>query len=230
MVRLYVDKKFESGAQISLPESELRYLKTVRRGQGEVRLFNQWGQEAEGILKDKKFVITQIHLIERPVWGLTVGVGLPENTVIPEVIRSVSELGAQALFFFESHRTQSFKKRVSLERWRRLAIEASRQCERPQPLEILEVDWKDPEFLARFSSKFLFDEAPRDEGLRIRSDPKAQVLAVFGSEGGWTEAERAEAQTLGYTFLHIDLPVLRVGTAVTCLSFYLLDRFFLKNP
>lgn len=226
MIRLYVDKVFKSGLQLELPAEELRYFKSVRRGQGDVRLFNRQGEEALGAVDGKVFKIDRVLKVDIPLYPLSVGVGMPETSVIPSIVRSLSELGVEELFFFEAERSQNFKKRAAVSssvigRWAKLAVEGARQCGRPKPLEISLRSWKEKDFLKRFDRILFFDEAksslPSASSITVTKNQR--LLALVGCEGGWTESERDVARQHGFFGVHFETPILRVETAVVCASF-----------
>ncbi len=229
MIRLYIDQDFLVGKAISLPEDEWHYFKKVRRGQGEVVLFNRRGQLAKGHVLDRIFEIKEVLINPFSVFPVTVAVGLPDQKVIPEIIQAVSELGVSRLLFFKAARSQSYAKRSEqIDRWNRVALESARQCERSSPLEIVVGEsWKmsaqdvDEIFFMdeqSSSSKSFFE-------ISQHKKREASVLVVVGCEGGWTAEERHDALTYpNVQGLHLNLPILRVLTAVTAGSLLALQR------
>jgi RsmE family RNA methyltransferase len=186
MIRLYVDIDFKKDAQIDLPKDELRYFKSVRRGQGPVSLFNQKGQVAEGKIEGNSFVIEAVKTSEHPFYNLCVAVALPDAGVIPPIIRSLSELGVAELLFFEGERSQKAKARLNVSpRWERISIESARQCGRGKPLEIKVGDWASIEGLDDIPLKLFLDEAPLDN-VKETSPLSEKALILVGPAGGWT--------------------------------------------
>jgi 16S rRNA (uracil1498-N3)-methyltransferase len=104
-----------------------------------------------------------------------------------------------------------------LERWRRIALEASQQCRR--------------DHLPGITSAISFAQAANNgPGLRLFADelpgatrllnalpphpaPGAQVSVLLGPEGGWTEAERKQALDAGWQGFSLGPLVLRAETA-----------------
>jgi len=226
MIRLYVDRDFEVGAELKLPADELRYFKSVRRGQGEVRLFNRAGQEAVGVINGSIFSILDVKKIDVPTYNLSIGVGMPESSMIPQIIRSLSELGAAEVFFFLADRSQRFKNQTALKaleiRWGRIAIESARQCGRPRPLDVSMKDWRTEEFTSSFDGRFLMDESSvKEKQAPLAKMTKIQrILILVGCEGGWTQEERDTARQRGFASVHFHTPILRVETAAVCAGFY----------
>lgn len=217
MIRLYLDEAFQRGQRLRLSKKERRYYKTVRREQGEVRLFNRGGQEALGQFEEEDFVVTDIRSILLPVRPLHFLVGLPENAVVRKLILSLSEMGVETLTFFVADRSQSGSKRLSLinkeqDKFDDLAIEAMRQCERPRPLKIDAIKKLSGLSLESFDRRFFFDEAPAKVS-KPSIDAQQKLLVVIGPEGGWSEKEREWFQANQFTRIHLPTPVLRVHTA-----------------
>lgn len=230
MVRLYIDTLFALGKRLKVPADELRYFKSVRRSQGQICVFNRQGQEALGQLDGSEFLVEKIESVKLPIHPLTMAIGLPENSVIPLLIRSLSELGVAELIFFEAKRSQAGKARKissNFERWDRLAIEAARQCGRGSPLR---VTFQDLQSLDGFSTRYFFDESAEIQPNISRGDSKkndstkAKCLSVIGCEGGWSEEERQWARQRGFEFVHFQTPVLRVETAAICAAFFSIEK------
>lgn len=226
MIRLYIDHSFHPGDEVRLPADELRYFRSVRRGQGEVCLFNRSGQEAKGRIKGTSFIVEAVHEIGYPIHPLSVGVALPDSKTIPMIIRSLSELGVRGLYFFDSDRSQR-ESAKDFNRLEKLSIEACRQCRRPAPLEIQRVEFESEKFLKAFDQIVFLDEAPSGAGAHLkRSKKTSSALVLVGPEGGWSERERDIARQRGFQNCHLNVPILRVETAAICGAFYALNEFF----
>ncbi|MDB5038574.1 MAG: rsmE [Bacteriovoracaceae bacterium] len=226
MIRLYIDSKFKKGDRLEIPKDEFRYFSSVRRGQGEVILFNRIGEEALGKVSEKFFEIEEVRKIEIPLYNLTVAVALPENAVIPGIIRTVSELGAKELIFFSGKRSQAASRRLTENaRFEKTSLESARQCGRGVPLQI-----KVAKDLLNISPPtnsqvLFFDEASSDKkSLDEKSHSMSSVVAIIGCEGGWSEDERDFAKKSDYHFVHFETPILRVETAATVATFYAIER------
>jgi 16S rRNA (uracil1498-N3)-methyltransferase len=222
MIRLYFDEKFEIGQGVQLPDEEWRYFQSVRRAQGDVLLFNRFNQIASGKWEGKLFRIEKISAAEVPIHPVTLAVGLPETNIVPQIIRSVSELGIQRLILFAAERTQKAKSRLeNLSRLEKITIEAARQCGRGIPLQLETKSWADLLTQVEAEKKFFFDEAelmtPNRKKITV---PPKNIFLLVGCEGGWTENERQQIQKENFEHVHFDTPVLRVETAATCAAFF----------
>lgn len=132
------------------------------------------------------------------------------------MIEKVTELGVTRVIPVETARTDhglfaAAQKRV--ERWRRIAREASQQCRRAR---LPEID--DPIKLRNLSvsgPRLLLDELPGTPPLGIPTKWAAdEPLALFlGPEGGWTDEERAALIASGWTPGSLGPTVLRAETA-----------------
>lgn len=224
MIRLYLDDDFVMGHLVKIPDSEWHYLKRVRRGRGEIEFFNRKGQCARGEILDRSVRIREVFHNPCPLYDLDVALGRPDDSVLPDVIRGLSELGVRKLILFEAKRSQGRLQSESMwRRWNQVSIESTRQCGRGTPL-ILETSTFDELLKIENRRMIVFDEAPT-----FASDHEIQhsnaALIFVGPEGGWTKEERDEFSKKGdISFCHFQTPVLRVATASICASFFTLCR------
>ena len=113
----------------------------------------------------------------------------------------------------ESHLTTSASKRV--ERWQRIAKQASEQARRVSPPEIsAPIKFKD--LLAMSGSpRIVLSETEQNVLLKdaIPGDAHSLLLA-FGAEGGWKEEEIIAFREAGWTSASLGNTILRAETAV----------------
>jgi len=132
------------------------------------------------------------------------------------MIEKATELGVTEIVPVEAVRTEKGLLHAAhqrVERWRRIALEASQQSRRAILPQIQE-----PEKLAgvlkrNLPLKLALDEeggAPLVSALK-KSVPHGAVLV--GPEGGWTEEERSEFLALGWTQISLGPLILRAETA-----------------
>ncbi len=229
-----MDSDFEVGFELPLPKEESHYFKSVRRGQGEVCLFNQKGQVAYGRIEKNNFFIERIEINSAPIYDLKIGIGLPDAATIPLLIRSLSEMGASELIFFQADRSQAAKSRMnSVSRFERIAIEAARQSGRGVPLQIHFENKFPVEIFSSFTT-FFMDENENARNLADYSTQSrekfSQLGILIGPEGGWSEAERRKANESKFKCLHFPTPVLKVYTAAVCASFFAIERMNAMKP
>ncbi len=229
MIRLYAPAKFEVGGEISLPPSEVRYFKVVRRGQGPVVLFNSFGQIAHGVIEGKTFSISRVELAPASSLDLRVALALPESTVVFQLVRQLSELGVKSLHLFGAERSQKFKARLSLdfkERLEKIAIESCRQSGRDRPLEIDFTVFSSLESPPEVN-RLLFDEV--ESANAVHFNAAKSTLVVIGCEGGWTSSERSSFNEWGYHRVHWPIPTLKVDTAAVAAVGWLLPQIFVQG-
>lgn len=223
MIRLYDLREFHVGAVLELSSDEVHYYQKVRRGRGDVELFNQRGQLAHGILEGSAFRIEKVSQVKDAPISITIVVGMPEVKVVTEMIRPLTELGIERLVLTEAQRSQRFPERkLPLDRWSKISIEACRQSGAARPLKIEQADWTSQTFISEFEHRYFLDEAPvsnvtASSSFSAGSGP---LLLAVGPEGGWTLEERDIARQNKFISLHFPVPVLRVETAVLCAAFW----------
>jgi 16S rRNA (uracil1498-N3)-methyltransferase len=135
-------------------------------------------------------------------------------------IEKATELGVEEIVPVETVRSERGLERAAakrLERWRRIALEASQQSRRARLPEVAE-----PESLAAVLSRtadyrLVLDEQPGGASLsaalpahRAASD---QVALLVGPEGGWTPEERARFAPALWTPVSMGSLILRAETA-----------------
>jgi 16S rRNA (uracil1498-N3)-methyltransferase len=113
----------------------------------------------------------------------------------------------------ESHLASAAGKRV--ERWRRIAKQASEQSRRTSPPEIANpIKFKG--FVAGVAdgSRVVLSEVEQDIPLRDAIIPGESLTLAFGPEGGWKEQELAAFASAGWKSASLGPTILRAETAV----------------
>ena len=135
------------------------------------------------------------------------------------MIEKATELGVESIHPVECARSEKglFEgARKRLERWQRVAREASQQSRRLRPPEIVEaVKWQ-PAINAPAGLRFFFEETtapPLLASLPRERHPQDLVNLFIGPEGGWTDTERQEAAAAGWQAVSLGPQVLRAETA-----------------
>jgi 16S rRNA (uracil1498-N3)-methyltransferase len=136
------------------------------------------------------------------------------------MIEKATELGVAEIVPFEAVRSERGLERAAhkrVERWRRVALEASQQARRARLPEITE-----PQTLAEVlrrpaTYRFALDEDPAAppilNALPDRRSPEESVALLTGPEGGWTSEERAEFRAAGWAPVSLGPLILRAETA-----------------
>jgi 16S rRNA (uracil1498-N3)-methyltransferase len=159
---------------------------------------------------------------EAPAAGLAVTIyhALPKGDKLDLIIEKGTELGAAAFVVFIGERSVARPDRQRLkgrlERWRRIALEAARQCGRN---DIPGVEFADSLATALQASnqevRLLLWEEERSAtiGPLLRQPSPASVGIIIGPEGGISPEEAAEAQAAGYRAVSLGPRILRTETA-----------------
>jgi 16S rRNA (uracil1498-N3)-methyltransferase len=136
------------------------------------------------------------------------------------MIEKATELGVSEIVPVETIRSERGLERAAhkrVERWRRIALEASQQSRRaflpdvsePEPL----VDVLNREA----NYKFALDESPAARPLNATlpaaRDPQDTVSILIGPEGGWTDDERVQFVAAGWSPVSLGPLILRAETA-----------------
>jgi 16S rRNA (uracil1498-N3)-methyltransferase len=146
-------------------------------------------------------LLLAIFKFDRMEWAIEKCTELGVTRVIPVIARRT-----------DSHLAAASHKRV--DRWRRIALQASEQSRRATPPEI-----SDPANLrdalaipAKF--KLLLSEAENQSHLReIQPNRDDDVLLAIGPEGGWAEDELEQFRTNGWISVSLGPTILRAETA-----------------
>ena len=167
------------------------------------------GGEIVDCLRDNRELSCDVNLI----------IALPKGNGFEDIIRCVTELGVNSLQPVISHRTIIKPKENKLERWRKIAIEASEQCERLiVPYIAPPIPVKDafssvstlniPKYIAvaRSNTPHLLHFLPQD------SFPQKMIIAT-GCEGGWTPEEVQNSIEQGFQEISLGKRILRAVTA-----------------
>ncbi len=226
--RYFVETPID-GPQARLVGGEAHHLAHVLRAKpGEVvQLFDGSGAQFEARVSMVGRAEIELEVLAReavdrelPV-KITLGVALPKGDRQRWLVEKATELGVARLVPLETERAVDRISPSALERLRRAVIEASKQCGRNRLMRI-EAGMK----LAHYM------EACPAESLRLIAHPTAgseamvspfinadqqEVNLAIGPEGGFTDAEVEQAQSLGWQRVNLGQRILRVETAAVAL-------------
>lgn len=219
MLRLFVPRAAAADGRIRIVGGELRHLHTLRLGPGarlvvfdadgaehEVELERLGGRVAEAI------VLTTRRPVRESRLDLVLAVALLKGTKMDLIVEKATELGVRRLVPVRTRRAVPQGARV--ERWRRIAIAAAKQCGRTQvpvvdaPASLADVvrePWP--------GLRLVFWEGEHDEPLATLPATAAAVVALVGPEGGWTPDEIAAARAEGFASITLAPRILRAETA-----------------
>ncbi len=225
MQRLMVEPGQVVADRLRLSSSQQHYLYRVLRlgvGQQFVALDGQ-GQQWMATLTAESDLATLVPTPPSPENGqapIALAIALPKGNGFDEVVRQTTELGVSALQPVISDRTLHQPNPKKLERWQRIAAEATEQSERlllPQIL--LPLPWRD--YLKQPMDGYrgyrwicvARGDAPHLLAVAQASDRARPAVVATGPEGGWTEAEVESAIAAGFQPVSLGPYVLRAVTA-----------------
>jgi len=224
--RFFADPEcFRDGGVVLDPEESRHLTRVLRLGQGHrVEVCDGCGRVVEARVErvaPEGVVLTLERelepVVESPLY-LTLAVGLAKTEALETVIRQATEMGVRRIEPFLSAfsaRPASARLAQRLERWRRLARESLKSCQRaflPEiapaapfarilegPEEVKLLCWEEE----RVGGLSLSLCGPRPHGVRV----------VVGPEGGFPPEEAAMAQEQGFRLVSLGPRRLKVETA-----------------
>ena len=159
-------------------------------------------------------VLERVEATEPPV-RMALYVALIRFERIELLVEKATELGVERIAFFDAERSEKGLDRAApkrLERWRRIAREASEQSRRTRLPEVTgPLAFRDALDAAE-GCRLLLDEAPGGTPL-LAALPADRVSVLGGPEGGWTDRERALAHEAGWRSVSLGPSILRTETA-----------------
>ena len=134
-------------------------------------------------------------------------------------IEKATELGVETILPVEATRSEkglleASRKRAA--RWERIARESSQQARRVAAPRILEAAPFEGALAQAAGHRYFLEETAAPPLLQVLPAKKAagaSVALLVGPEGGWTEAERAQAAAAGWQAASLGPLVLRAETA-----------------
>ncbi|HYD39715.1 MAG TPA: 16S rRNA (uracil(1498)-N(3))-methyltransferase [Anaeromyxobacter sp.] len=164
----------------------------------------------------------------RPALALWVLPALAKGEKMDLVVQKATELGATHLAPFAAERSivrlEPEKAAARVERWRKIAAEAARQCGRADVPEVRAPARLQDALAAVPSGAARFVFHPGGAPLPADLHPAA-VAAVVGPEGGLTEAEVAACEAAGARRASLGPRVLRAETAAVVATALLQARY-----
>jgi 16S rRNA (uracil1498-N3)-methyltransferase len=156
-------------------------------------------------------------------WGespllLVLGIGLAKGEAADAVVRQATEMGVSRIFPFISERSERLTPERAArrrERWRRLARESIKSCQRSM-LPLIEPP---RDFAAALDGpeevKLIFWEEERGGGLKpvLQLPRPRDVRVLIGPEGGFSAGEAALAREAGFRAVSLGPRLLKVPTA-----------------
>ncbi len=147
-------------------------------------------------------ILLAIFKFDRMEWAIEKCAELGISRIVPVIARRT-----------DAHLASAANKRV--DRWRRIALQASEQSRRASPPEIAS-PLKLPDAANLTGSlRIVLAESEQQTFLRdvIASHEEGEILLAIGPEGGWTEEESQLFQKAGWISASLGRTILRAETA-----------------
>lgn len=229
--RLFLPHSLEIGAGCTAAPDQARYARTVlRMREGDSLLtFDGMGWEYEAVIRrltadEMELKITGRRRLPASDLQITLCQGVPKTEKMDGIVRHATELGAKRILPFLAERSVprwSPERLISKrERWQKIAVEASRQCGRPDIPEIGAVTTFEGmiRVIPQGGLRLIPWEEETNTGLReILTDPgrsgSREFVVAVGPEGGFSADEIELARKAGFFPVSLGKRVLRVETA-----------------
>jgi 16S rRNA (uracil1498-N3)-methyltransferase len=229
--RLYLPNALETGTVCAAAADQARYVKTVlRMKEGDPLLtFDGMGWEYQAVIRrltadGMELEIGSRQRLPAARIHVTLCQAIPKADKMDGIIRHATELGAERIIPFLAERSvprwqpeQLPRKR---ERWQKIAVEASRQCGRPDIPEIGKIVTFERMLrdIPESGLRLIPWEEETETGIRkVLHDPARsgikEFVLVIGPEGGFSADEIERARHAGFLSVSLGERVLRVETA-----------------
>jgi 16S rRNA (uracil1498-N3)-methyltransferase len=238
--RFFTDSLPPAGAAFTLRGDEAHHMLNVVRVRvgEEVSLFDGSGAVAcARLLQGRRGeAALQVLSVERvdveAPRKLTIACALPRATRMDFLVEKCCELGVSRFVPMVARRSVADplgRQENHLVRWRRIALEASKQCGRARLMEITAVLPFESALLTREPADGRMIASPAPGGLGLAEfaaglQPAQGVTAFVGPEGGFTPEEVDLAARAGCAAVSLGPRILRVETAAVALAACLLLR------
>lgn len=226
--RFYAPPSHFSDSRIRLDPEESHHLARVLRLTAGARVFVFDGEgaeyECEAVRVSKQAVELAVLArltdeVESPL-RLTLGQALIKGDKFDWVVQKATELGVTRIvpLITEHSDARKIEERAEhrLQRWRRIALEAVKQCGRRRLVEIVE-----PVNALKFFEasdeqvRWIFSERGGQSSRAMAREcaPSLSATLTIAPEGGWSEAELESAASYGFIPIHLGRRILRTETA-----------------
>ena len=235
MRRFYAPKENFTGSHVELNADETRHLRDVLRLRSgdEVSVFDGEGNEYHCSINEIGKRASSLDLIERiapasPESSLefTLAATTLNGEKFDLVIQKAVELGVNILVPMNTIRCDVKLKDAEkrMDRWRRIALEATKQSGRARLMHIAEpIGFETFVGHKENDSFILFSERYGEPFSTIKKSKK--ITALFGPKGGWDDSELAAAGSAGIKVITLGGRILRAETASIAITAILQHRF-----
>ena len=237
MRRFYAPPEQFQDQTATLTLEETRHLRDVLRMKpgDEAQIFDGDGREfltTISVIGKRETILQIVREIEAPApesdLHLTLAACVYKNDKFDLVVQKAVELGVAKISPIVGFRSEAKLEATMqrLERWRKIALEATKQCERAKVMSIDEPTTFG-EFIARLAEDsgalLMFSEK---DGKAIPDMPgEKNITALVGPKGGWEDSEIQTAERRGFIPLKLGRRIMKAETAAITFAAILQNRF-----
>ncbi len=199
---------------IRLSQDEARHLKVKRHYADErIAVFDGRGKVGAGKIVDKDQIeVSEIKEFPKEDF-LTIASAVPKGEKFDFMLQKLTELNVSTIIPMKTRYSVVIPKNI--ERYKRILIEACKQCKRAWIPELKNVTDFSSVLNEEANTKIILDQ----EGERLKEIPKdKKTLVLIGPEGGFTDEELKEAKSKGFVKTSISKNTLRAETAAIAIS------------
>lgn len=237
MRRFFAPPGHFNAETVTLGAEEARHLRDVLRLKAgdEARVFDGDGGEFLGVITEVRKSAAILRVLDKieptapeSALDLTLAVSVYKSDKLDLVVQKAVELGVSRFSPIVTYRGE-VKLRDTVkrtERWRKIALEATKQCERAKVMQIDEI----------VSLEDYVATAGADAGLRLMFSEKGggaipteaaskKITALVGPKGGWEDSEIDLAAERGFVPVKLGRRIMRAETSAITFAALLQHRF-----
>ncbi len=191
-----------------------------------VKIGQEFDVAADGVLRSAKVVFASHDRVEFELGAKVESAALPQITVYLSIFKfdrmewaleKLTELGVSHVVPMIAQRTEEHLAKAAakrVERWRKIAREASQQARRIAPPEIAEPLALKKAIAQEQGSRIVLSESEEQVSLKtVLTECKPPLAMAFGPEGGWSESELELFKSAGWKPASLGHTILRAETA-----------------
>jgi len=229
MSRFYVPAESVKGNSITISGKEAHHIIDVMRLKklDKVVTFDGTGREYVGFIKEIKHRALIVEIVEtrspfgRASYRITLIQAIPKKDKMDYIVEKSTELGVHSIVPVITNRTvpawDGSKMDAHVERWRKIAKEAAKQCGRADLPAVCEITNFHDAMKNASDYDFKLIAALSDEAVPFKSALDnfngGRVGVAIGPEGDFTPAEVKEAKEAGFMVASLGSRVLKSDTA-----------------
>jgi 16S rRNA (uracil1498-N3)-methyltransferase len=191
-----------------------------------VKVGQEFDVAADGVLRSAKVIFASHDQVEFKLGAEVESASLPKITVYLSIFKfdrmewaleKLTELGVARVVPMIAQRTEEHLAKAAarrVERWRKIAREASQQARRVAPPEIADPVALKKAVLEEQGSRIVLAETEDQASLRaVLAECPLPLALAFGPEGGWSQSELALFNAGGWKPASLGHTILRAETA-----------------